>query len=163
RAANAVPQERLDNAQAASDSARAALLAAQAQLSASVEQRRAAETRVAEAKGRLDQSSPIDAQIAAAHASADLAHARVQSAEAAPEVAENQLSYTKIIAPADGFISKLAGHEGQLLQAGQSVAELVPQTTYVVANFKETQVGRIKPGQEVEISIDAFSNQKLKG
>jgi membrane fusion protein (multidrug efflux system) len=163
RAANAVPQERLDNAQAASDSAKAQLLAAQAQMVAAVESRHQAESRVAEAKGRLDQSSPIDAQIAAAHASADLAHARVQSAEAALELAQNQLAYTKVTAPADGFVSKLAVHEGQLLQPGQSIAELVPQETYVIANFKETQVGRIKPGQEVEISIDAFTHHKLKG
>jgi membrane fusion protein (multidrug efflux system) len=163
RAANAVPQAQLDNAQAASDGAKAQLLAAQAQLSAAVEQRHQAESRVAEAKGRLDQSSPIDAQIAAAHASADLAHARVQSAEAALELAQNQLAYTRVVAPADGVVSKLAVHEGQLLQPGQSIAELVPQTTYVVANFKETQVGRIKPGQEVEIAIDAFSHRKLKG
>jgi membrane fusion protein, multidrug efflux system len=162
-AAKAVPQERLDNAQAASDGAKAQLLAAQAQLAASVEQRHQAESRVAEAKGRLDQSSPIDAQIAAAHASADLAHARVQSAEASLELAQNQLDYTKVLSPADGFVSKLVVHEGQLLQPGQSVAELVPEQTYVVANFKETQVGRIKAGQEVEVAIDAFSHTKLKG
>jgi membrane fusion protein (multidrug efflux system) len=163
RVANAVPQAQLDNAQAASDGAKAQLLAAQAQLSASVEQRHQAESRVAEAKGRLDQSSPIDAQIAAAHASADLAHARVQSAEASLELAQNQLAYTKVVAPADGVVSKLSVHEGQLLQPGQSIAELVPQQTYVVANFKETQLGRIKPGQEVEIAIDAFAHRKLKG
>jgi membrane fusion protein (multidrug efflux system) len=163
RAANAVPQERLDNASAANDAARAALLAAQAQLSAAVEQRRCAASRVLEAKGRLDQSSPIDAQIAAAHASADLAHARVQSAEAALELAKNQLAYTKVVAPADGIVSKLVVHEGQLLQPGQAIGELVPQTTYVIANFKETQVGRIKPGQEVEVSVDAFAHRKLKG
>jgi len=162
-AAHAVPQERLDNAQAASDAAKAQLLAAQAQLAASVEQRRQADTRVAEAKGRVEQSSPIDAQIAAAHASADLAHARVQSAEAALELAQNQLAYTKVMAPADGFISKLVVHEGQLLQPGQSIGELVPKETYVIANFKETQVGRIKAGQEVEVAVDAFPHHKLKG
>jgi membrane fusion protein (multidrug efflux system) len=162
-AAKAIPQERLDNSVAASDSAKAALLSAQAQLSAAVEQRRGADLRVAEAKGRLDQSSPIDAQIAAAHANADLAHARVQSSEAQLELAQNQLAYTKVFAPSDGELSRLSVHEGQLLQPGQSIAELVPSETYVVANFKETQVGRIKPGQEVEISIDAFDGKKLKG
>ncbi len=122
-AAKAIPQERLDNALAASDSAKAALLSAQAQLSAAVEQRRGADLRVAEAKGRLDQSSPIDAQIAAAHANADLAHARVQSSEAALELAQNQLAYTKVLAPSDGELSRLSVHEGQLVQPGQSIAE----------------------------------------
>jgi membrane fusion protein (multidrug efflux system) len=111
----------------------------------------------------LDQSSPIDAQIAAAHANADLAHARVQAAEAALELAKNQLAYTRVLAPADGMISKLSVHEGQLLQPGQSIAELVPSGTYVVANFKETQVGRIHEGQSVEVKIDAFSGKALHG
>jgi membrane fusion protein (multidrug efflux system) len=56
----------------------------------------------------------------------------------------------------DGQISNLSVHEGQLVQPGQAVAELVPLATYVVANFKETQVGSMKPGQEASISIDAF-------
>jgi membrane fusion protein (multidrug efflux system) len=163
RAANAVPQERLDNAQAGSDAAKAALLAAQAQLAAAVESRHAAESRVAEAKGRLDQSSPIDAQIAAARANADLAHARVQAAEAQLELAKNQNSYTKVLAPADGVVSRLTVHEGQLLQPGQALAELVPSGTYVVANFKETQLGRIREGQSVTVKVDAFPGQKLKG
>jgi membrane fusion protein (multidrug efflux system) len=162
-AANAVPKERLDNAQIAYDSAQAALLAAKAQLSAAEEQKRAAQSRVSEAQGRLDQSAPIESTIAAAHAQADLAHARVKSAEASLELAKNQLAYTTVTAPADGFVSKLGVHEGQLIQPGQPLAELVPSQTYVVANFKETQVGRIRAGQKVEISVDAFSGRKLEG
>jgi membrane fusion protein (multidrug efflux system) len=163
RAANAVSQERLDNAQAARDGSAANLVAAQAQLSASLEQRRGAEAHVAEAKGRLDQSAPIDAQIAGAHAAADLAHARVAAAEAMLELAKNQLSYADVTAPSDGVISRLSVHAGQLIQPGQPIAELVPKGTYVVANFKETQVGKITPGQSVEIAVDAFPGKKLEG
>jgi membrane fusion protein (multidrug efflux system) len=163
KAANAVPQQQLDNAQAQRDATAAALQAAQAQVAAAEESKRAALSRVDEAKGRLDQSSPIEAQIAAAHASADLAHARVKSAQAAQELAQNQLAYTKVLAPADGIVSKLGVHEGQLIQPGQPLASLVPAGTYLVANFKETQVGRIAKGQKVEIVLDAWPGKPLEG
>jgi membrane fusion protein (multidrug efflux system) len=163
RAANAVPQERLDNAQAAREVAVATQQSAQAQLAAAEEARRSALSRVEEARGRLDQSSPIDAQIAAARAGADLAHARVKSAQASLDLANNQLGYTRVLAPADGVVSRLGVHEGQLIQLGQPLASLVPHATYLVANFKETQVGRIAPGQRVEISVDALPGASLEG
>ncbi len=163
KAANAVPQERVDNAQASRDATLATLQAAQAQLSVAEESKRAALSRVDEAKGRVDQSAPIDAQIAAAHAAADLAHARTKASEAALELAQNQLSYTHVMAPASGVVSRLGVHDGQLVQLGQPLASLVPEGTYVVANFKETQVGRIAKGQKVEVVIDAWPNKKLEG
>jgi membrane fusion protein (multidrug efflux system) len=163
KAANAIPQERLDNAQAAFDSAQAQLAQAQAQLAVAQETRRVAESRVGEAKGRLSQSAPIDAQIAAARAQAQLAHAKVKSAEAALDLARLQLSYTKIAAPADGVASKLTVHDGQLVTIGQPVIELVPTRTYVIANFKETQIGKMQPGQPAEIKIDAFPGRRFAG
>jgi membrane fusion protein (multidrug efflux system) len=163
RAANAVSQERLDNAQIAFDSSKATLAQAEANLAAAEEAKRLARSRVTEAEGRLEQSQPIDAQIAAAHANAALAHARVKSAEAQLELTKLSLSYTKIVAPADGVISKISVHEGALVQPGQPIAELVPSATYVVANFKETQVGQMREGQRVEISVDAFPGHKLQG
>ncbi len=162
-AARAVPQERLDNATAARDSAQAALLAARAQLDAALEQKRQAESRVAEAKGRVDMSSPIQAQLDAAKANADLSDARVKAAEASLELAQNQLKYTKLVAPADGVASRVSVHEGQMVQPGQPSVELVPQQTYVVANFKETQIGSMKAGQPVELKIDAFPGKTFKG
>jgi membrane fusion protein (multidrug efflux system) len=163
RSANAIPQQGLDNAQLAADTAKAALAQAKAQLSVAEESRRAAEMHVDEMKGRLSQSSPIAAQIAAARAQAALAHARVKGAEAALDLARLSLSYTHVVAPSDGVASKLTVHEGQLVQVGQPVIELVPTTTYVVANFKETQIGKMSPGQRVQIKIDAFPGQKLAG
>ncbi|MBX7101710.1 MAG: HlyD family secretion protein [Myxococcaceae bacterium] len=163
RAANAVPQERLDNAQSSFDSAQASVAAARAQLSAAEEARRVAQSRVAEATGMLDSNTPIDAKIAAARAGAELAHARVTTAEAALDLARLNLSYTSVRAPADGIISKLTAHEGQLLAPSQPVAELVPAQSYVVANFKETQIGAMKPGQSVDIEVDAFSGKHFEG
>jgi membrane fusion protein (multidrug efflux system) len=159
----AIAQQALDNAQAAADSAQASLAAARAQVSAAHEQKRAAETNVEAAKGRFEQSNQVDAQLAAAKSGADLGHARVKSSEAMLTLAQNQLAYTKVIAPEDGIVSKLGVHEGQLVQMGQPLVELVPDQTYVVANFKETQLGRIKPGQKVEVKVDAFGGKKLTG
>jgi membrane fusion protein, multidrug efflux system len=162
RMANAIPQERLDHALLAADSARAQVAQARANLAVAEETRRGAEARVSEAKGRLGQSLPIESQIAQARANADLAHARVKSAEAALELARLSLSYTKIVAPADGVASKLSAHEGQYVQTGQPVIELVPAATYVIANFKETQIGKMKPGQRAVVKIDAFPGRKFE-
>jgi membrane fusion protein (multidrug efflux system) len=159
----AVPQAQVDTARANAQAARAAVAQAQAQLAAAQDARRAAQTQIAEAQGRVEQSTPVDAQLAAARANADLARARVQAAEAALAQAQLQLSYTRITAPSDGALSRLAVREGQLLQAGQQVVVVVPSTTYVMANFKETQVGAMRPGQRAEISIDAFPGRTFEG
>ncbi|MFL5304340.1 MAG: efflux RND transporter periplasmic adaptor subunit, partial [Polyangia bacterium] len=108
------------------------------------------------------------AQIAAAHAQAaradaDLANARIRSAEAALALAKLQLGYTKVTAPADGFASKLTVHAGQLVTVGQPLIQLVPTTTYVIANFKETQIGEMKVGQSAKIEIDALPGRTFDG
>ena len=105
-----------------------------------------------------------DAQAAylSAQASVRLARARVDSARAALEQAKLQLSYTRIAAPAAGEVSRLVVHEGQLVQVGQPTMTLVPEQTYVVANFKETQIGGMKPGERAVIEVDAFPGRKLE-
>ncbi len=155
-AGNALPRERLDNAQVAYDATQAALAQAQAQVAAAADMQRLASTRVGEARGRLDQSTPIAAQIASSKANADLARAHIKVSEAALELAKLQLSYTKVIAVEDGLVTRLSVQPGQMIQIGQPLAELVPDRTYVVANFKETQVGRMRPGQSAKVRIDAF-------
>src|SRR5450432_4027516 len=141
----AIPQAQVDTARANAQAAHAAVAQAQAQLAASEDARRTAQTQIAEARGRVEQSAPVDA------AQAQLAEAKLQ------------LSYTHILAPADGLLSRLAVREGQLVQAGQQVVGLVPNTTYVVANFKETQVGRMRAGQRAEISVDALPGRTFEG
>ncbi|HVT07252.1 MAG TPA: HlyD family secretion protein [Polyangia bacterium] len=163
RAANAVPQERLDTAQIAFDAAKAAKAQAEAQVALAEDTRRSAESRVGEARGRVSQSAPVAPQIAAARANADLANARIRSAEAALALAKLQLGYTKVTAPADGFASKLTVHAGQLVTVGQPLIQLVPTTTYVIANFKETQVGQMKVGQPAKIEIDALPGRTFDG
>ena len=163
RAAHAIPQDRLDAAQISYDGSQAALAQARAQLAFAQDARRSAETRVSEARGRLSQSAPVEPQIAVAEANAALAHARAQSAQAALDLARLQLSYTKILAPVDGWASKLVAHAGQLSAVGQPVVSIIPTATYVVANFKETQVGHMKPGQRAVITVDAYPGRKLEG
>jgi membrane fusion protein (multidrug efflux system) len=155
-AAKVVPQSKLDNDQAEYDVARAALLQAQANIAA-------AQSRIGEAQGRLNQSSPVAAAVASAQANARLAHAREKSAEASLQLAKLQLSYTKVYAQEDGQVTRLTAREGQLLQPGQPIASLVPDRTYLVANFKETQIGEMKPGDPVEIEVDAYPGRKLEG
>jgi membrane fusion protein (multidrug efflux system) len=163
RAAHAIPQDRLDAAQIAYDGSQAALAQTRAQLAFAQDARRSAETRVKEAQGRLSQTAPVEPQIASAEANAALAHARVQSAQATLDLARLQLSYTKILAPVDGWASKLVAHAGQFTAVGQPVVSIIPTATYIVANFKETQVGQMKAGQRAVITVDAYPGRKLEG
>ncbi|BDG06426.1 HlyD family secretion protein [Anaeromyxobacter oryzae] len=103
------------------------------------------------------------AQYAAALANAELARARVKAAEAAVDAAKLQLSYTVVKAPAAGVVSRLGARAGQIVQPGQNLGQLVPDRTYVVANFKETQTGGIHRGQKVDVEIDAYGGRKIEG
>jgi len=161
--AGAVSGQMLESAQAARDSQQAALDAATANLAGARDAQAQAASRVVEAQGRVEQSTPVDRQIASATAAAKLAHARVGSAQAALDIAKLQLGYTKILAPVAGTVSRLGAQQGQMVQPGMTLVMIVPSTTYVVANFKETQMGRIRAGDPVEISVDAFGGSKLQG
>lgn len=163
RAENALSQQALDNAQAVYDSAGAAVAQAKAQLAVASQARATALAQVGEAQGKLSQSTPVDAQIAEARAQAQLAHAKYDSAKAQLDLAKLQLSYTKVTAPADGFASRLTVHPGQLVTIGQPVIQLVPTLTYMVANFKETQLGKMRAGQPAEMTVDAYGSRKFKG
>ncbi|HSP80497.1 MAG TPA: HlyD family secretion protein, partial [Myxococcaceae bacterium] len=163
RAQEVSPQQELDDALAASEATQAELAGARAQLVAAEQARQAARSRVAEARGQLDESAPVEEKISVARANSALAQARVKAAETALEQARLMLAHTRLLAPAEGLVSRLSVHEGQLLSPGQPVARLVPTRTYVIANFKETQVGRIRPGQRVEVTVDAFPSRTLQG
>lgn len=159
---DAIPKAQLESAQATAAAARAAVSQARASVSAAENARAAAQTRTSEARARVEQSSPIDAQLASVRANAELAHARVAVAQAAVDLAGIQLANTKILAPVDGTLAKLAVRAGQTVQAGQLVTYLVPKQTYVVANFKETQIGHIRAGQRATVVVDAFPGRKLE-
>jgi membrane fusion protein, multidrug efflux system len=159
----AIPQAQVDSARSGAQAAHAAVAQAQAQLASAEDMKRTAQTHIAESVARVQQSAPVDAQLASARAEADLAHARADAAEASLAQAKLQLSYTRIEAVADGMLSRLAVHEGQLVQAGQQIVSVVPNATYVLANFKETQVGLMHPGQKVEIAVDAYPGRTFQG
>ena len=96
-------------------------------------------------------------------ATAESSRASVQADEAAVEQAELNLGYTKIIAPIDGYVTKEAVATGDYLQVGQALMSLVPSQVWVIANFKETQLRNMQPGQPANISVDAYPSVKLRG
>lgn len=92
------------------------------------------------------------------------AEASIMRAEAAVDMARLNLSYTVITAPADGFLGRRGIEQGQLVNPGQTITTIIPDSPkWIVANFKETQMSRIRPGQNVEISIDAIPGRKFNG
>jgi membrane fusion protein (multidrug efflux system) len=159
---NAIAPQQVDQALAQRDSARAAMVAARASVSAADQELRRAQAQVDESQGRVVASRPVDANIAAARANADVQRARVQSAEAAVALAALNLEWTRVLAPGDGVVSKISGHPGAYLAAGQTVAQFVPARKYVTANFKETQIGRMRPGQRSDVKVDTYG-ETLRG
>jgi len=101
--------------------------------------------------------------IAAAQDTSDQLQAQVSQAEADLAQAETDLANTKIVAPLDGRITKRSVEPGSYVQAGQQLGSLVGTEVWVVANFKETQLERMRPGQSVDIRIDAFPNVAMRG
>ncbi|MET0337458.1 MAG: HlyD family secretion protein [Caulobacter sp.] len=90
--------------------------------------------------------------------------AQVAAAQAAVQQAKLDLERTVVRAPVAGVVGARSLRPGQLVQPGQALMSVVPLSqTYIVANFKETQVGRLRIGQPVEIKADAFGKQKIKG
>ena len=78
--------------------------------------------------------------------------------------AERDLAFTTVVAPIDGVFSNRMVNEGDYIQPGQRLANVVPlDDIYIDANFKETQLRRLKPGQPVDISVDANKDEKIEG
>ncbi|KAB1070690.1 HlyD family secretion protein [Methylobacterium planeticum] len=102
------------------------------------------------------QIGSLEAQKASAEAS--LATARAQAAQA-----ELNLGYTTVTAAQPGRMVQLSGAKGQFAQAGQSLATFVPDEKWVTANYKETQITDMRPGQRAEIEIDAYPDRKITG
>ncbi len=154
--ANAIPAQQLDQVQAQFTSAQAGVTAGQAAVDAAADQLRRSQAQVNEAEGRVVVNRPVDASIAAARANAAYQHARVRNAEAALALATLNLEWTRILAPDEGTVSRITAHPGALLAVGQTVAQFVPVKTYVTANFKETQVGKMHPGQAADVDVDTY-------
>jgi membrane fusion protein (multidrug efflux system) len=90
--------------------------------------------------------------------------ADIESAKAALASARLRLGYTKIVAPFDGVVGQREVQQGDYVNIGSSLIAVVPlPDVYVIANYKETQLTRVKPGQPVDVSVDTFSGQLLHG
>jgi membrane fusion protein (multidrug efflux system) len=102
-------------------------------------------------------------QFDTAKADADSARANVLLQQAAVRQAELNLSYTRIAAPQDGRVTHKTVQVGDYLKLGQPVLAVVPSEVWVTANFKETQLTRMKPGQPVKIKVDAYPRRTFHG
>jgi membrane fusion protein (multidrug efflux system) len=139
-ATQVVSRQQLDAAQAAKDAAEAGLQGAQRQAGAA------------------------GAAIAVAQASLRAATARLASVRAGRQNVALQLSYTRVVAPVGGVVAKRSVEVGQLLQPGQPLLAIVADTTtWVTANFKETQLDDMRPGQKVAIDVDAYPGCRPTG
>jgi membrane fusion protein (multidrug efflux system) len=109
------------------------------------------------------QVAAAESEVALSEAGVDTAAAAVQQAEARLQQAELNLSYTKIVAPRSGRVTGRTVQLGNYVQPGQALLTLVPDEMWVIANFKETQLTDLRPGQAADVRVDAYPNRKFKG
>ena len=110
------------------------------------------------------QASAAGSQVSASGAAVRGADARLAGAQAAVDNARLQLSYSNITAPTSGVIAKRTAEPGSLVQVGQSLMSIVPDTNvWVTANLKETQLAHVQVGDSVEFTVDAYPGRKFRG
>jgi membrane fusion protein (multidrug efflux system) len=120
----------------------------------------AARKAVAAAEAQVNQAQST---VEARQGQVAVAEAGITAAQAAAEKATLNLSYTKIVATEDGRVTRKGVEPGNYIIPGQPLFALVSPQVWVTANFKETQLTEMKPGQEVEVDVDAYPGMKLKG
>ncbi|ELX10437.1 multidrug resistance protein A [Janthinobacterium sp. HH01] len=118
---------------------------------------------VADLTARKDSAAAAKAQISAAHSARDVLKAQVNVLRVQLKDAQQQLAYNRILAPVGGRIGKRTIEVGQRVTAGQQLTAIVQENVWLTANFKETQLADLKPGQEVKVSIDAIPGRELIG
>jgi membrane fusion protein, multidrug efflux system len=166
-----IPQQQFDAAVAQADAARAAADAAKsevvsAQGAITVAQQRAAQARgaAAQARASLANAATAPQQLKVTESRAAAAEARVQQAEAALKQAELNLQYATVRAPGPGIVSRKTIEPGQVIQPGQPLLALVDlDKTWITANFKETQLKSMQPGQQATIEVDALGGKSFNG
>lgn len=136
---------------------------AQAQLTQAEEGVRIAESQLTQSHGMQQQADAAIVQTEVNKHQFHVSNAAVLQAKAALREAQLQLSYTRIVAPTAGRVGKKSVEVGQRVQSGQPLMVIVPEKTWVIANFKETQLERMHPGQAVEIKIDSLPHHKFTG
>jgi membrane fusion protein (multidrug efflux system) len=117
----------------------------------------AAQARVKQAQAGVEQARGMRHQVAISNAGAVSASAAVAKARADLEAAELNLSYTTITAASDGVVTRKSVEVGQIVQPGQSLLILIPlNDVWVTANFKETQLAKVRAGQKAEVHVDMY-------
>jgi membrane fusion protein, multidrug efflux system len=109
-----------------------------------------------------NQAKAAAAQVDLDRADLDTAQSQVGEFEANLRQAELNVSYTKVVAPRDGRVTRRTVEQGVYIQVGQALLAIVPDYVWVVANFKETQIENIRPGQPASIDIDAYPHRTFK-
>ncbi|AKE96769.1 HlyD family secretion protein [Cronobacter sakazakii] len=126
-------------------------------------QLRSAEAGLANAQVQLEVAEQVQLQIRQQETNVEARQSQVEQARAQLKTAELNLSYTEVRAPFDGYVTKRNVQNGTLVQAGSALFSIVSPDIWVVANFKESQLERMRPGNKVEISVDAFPDLELEG
>jgi membrane fusion protein (multidrug efflux system) len=173
-----VAQRDLDQAEAGFETAEAALEAsrrrlvqterevqqAEAELATRVLAVSQARQRVVEARAALARAESQRHQVPMKEAELGRAGARLKETQADLAFADLQLQHTEVRAPTDGLVAKRNVEVGQVVQMGQPLLAIVPlHDVWVVANFKETQLTRLRPGMRAEIRVDTFPGRTFVG
>ncbi|MGC2209847.1 MAG: HlyD family secretion protein [Candidatus Korobacteraceae bacterium] len=159
-----ISQQQYDQSVSAATSANASVTAAGAAIHSSQEVVKQAKARLEQAQAALANARISPKQVSATQAQARAGEANAAKLHASLEQAELNLSYTRIVAPADGVIGTRNAQIGQNVQPGQEMLSIVPlKDVWVTADFKETQLEHMRAGQHVEIEVDALGGQKFQG
>ncbi|HSY09819.1 MAG TPA: HlyD family secretion protein [Candidatus Dormibacteraeota bacterium] len=134
------------------DQAKEATDQAEANFNSAKQKADADESKVAESKAQLE----------AVKAESDAVFSQLNESKTAVDTAQLNLSYTKIFAPGDGRVTRKQVEAGDYLQTGQTIMSIVPVEVWVVANFKESQLKKMKPNQKVLVAIDALGGRKFR-
>lgn len=152
-----ISRQQYDQAVATAKANQAAVVSAQAGMQAAEQAVRQAEGKLLQAKADLRTAQTAPQQVSATRARANAADAQVQQRKAQLAQAQLNFSYTVIHSPVTGIIGKKSIEVGQNVSMGQEMLEVVPlDDIWVTANFKETQLAHMRPGQPVEINVDAY-------
>jgi membrane fusion protein (multidrug efflux system) len=152
-----IPEQLYVQAVQTANGAAAAVQAALANVQAAQDAVRQAQSRLAQASASVESAQTGPQQIRIQQSRAVAAVAAAQKSKTAVEQAHLNLGYTRIVAPVDGIVAKRSAQPGQYVSPGQQLMAVVPlDDIWVTANFKETQLRNMRPGNPVEIQVDAY-------
>jgi membrane fusion protein (multidrug efflux system) len=157
-----VPRSQLDTAQAQYAQAQSQYHAAQDAVNVAIANLRAAEQKVGAAQAGVA-AAQGSVQAAQGKLSQAQAPAQIAAQRAAVQIAQQNLANTKIYSPIDGYVGEKSVEIGQTVNSGMTLLTLVPNQVFITANYKETQVGNMRPGQPVDIKVDAYKGVTFHG